>query len=107
MFSAIAAAWPCSSAPTPGSAPGVSTRVTTGRPSRAASRISRSALRCPAGLAMPKLRATSSAVVCPFWWPITITGRPSSRASPPTIAGQSAPSRSPCSSTKPSKALSR
>ena len=76
MFSAMAAAWPCSSALTPGSAPGVSTRVTTGRPSRAARRISRSALRCPAGLAMPKLRATNSAVVCPFWWPMTITCRP-------------------------------
>ncbi|RAO54332.1 hypothetical protein PSN01_03754 [Micromonospora saelicesensis] len=107
MFSAMAAAWPCSSALTPGSAPGVSTRVTTGRPRRAARRMSRSALRCPDGLAMPKLRATNSAVVCPFWWPMTITCRPANRATPPTMAGQSAPSRSPCNSTNPSKTESR
>ena len=42
---AIASAWPRSSAWTPGKAPGVSTRVTTGRPNRSARSISLMALR--------------------------------------------------------------
>ena len=106
MFSAIAAAWPCSSAATPGSRPGGvdqghAPAGRAGRPAASAAAPCGS----PAGLAMPKLRATSSAVRCPFWWPITATGigrpaGPARRRSP----GSPPPSRSPCSSTKPSKA---
>ena len=44
-FSAIANAWPRSSATSDGSAPGMSIRVTIGMPNFSAWRISRSALR--------------------------------------------------------------
>ena len=44
-FTAIASAWPRSSASIPGNAPGVSTRVITGRRNFSASFMSRSAFR--------------------------------------------------------------
>ncbi|GAA3497940.1 hypothetical protein GCM10019016_050430 [Streptomyces prasinosporus] len=47
--SAIAAPTPCRSASASLAAPGVSTRVSTGTPSRSASRTSRAAVRYPAG----------------------------------------------------------
>jgi len=47
---------------------------------------------------MPKLRRTFDLMSRPFWWPITITGRPMTRASPPTIAASSAYIRSPANS---------
>ncbi len=47
---------PRSSAPTPGNAPGVSISVSTGTSNFSASFISRSALRYPSGLGMPKFR---------------------------------------------------
>ena len=53
---AMASAWPRSSAPSPGYAPGVSTNVNTGRRNFAAICIARNALRYPSGLGMPKLR---------------------------------------------------
>ena len=45
MLRAMASAWPRSSEGASGAAPGVSTKVTTGRPSRSARRIRRVALR--------------------------------------------------------------
>ena len=86
---AIASAMPRSSASAPGYAPGVSTNVTTGRPSRSASSNKRIALRRPSGFAIPKLRRMFSSVSAPFWWPTIITRRPSIRAGPPTIAPSS------------------
>ena len=44
-FSAIATAWPCCSAATPGNAPAVSISVTSGMPSLPARRMTRAALR--------------------------------------------------------------
>src|SRR5688500_816825 len=52
---------------------------------------------------MPKLRAMFSSVFEPFCWPTTTTARPSSSAMPPTTAGSSRNSRSPCSSWNLSK----
>jgi hypothetical protein len=46
------------------------------------------------------LRRTRSFVSRPFCWPTIITGLPSSRAGPPTIAWSSEYMRSPCSSWK-------
>jgi hypothetical protein len=47
---------------------------------------------------MPKLRRIFAFVSRPFSWPITTTGRPSMRASPPTMALSLAKARSPASS---------
>ena len=63
--------------------------VMTGAANFAASFISRSALRYPSGCGIPKLRFRFSLVSRPFWWPITITETPASRAQPPTTAGSS------------------
>ena len=104
-FSAMAKACPRSSAGSEGSAPGMSIRVITGRRKRSAWRIRRRALRKPSGRAIPKRRATFSLVLRPFWFPITITVRPSSCASPPTTAASSPKRRSPRSSTKPLTAV--
>src|SRR3954452_6541731 len=48
---------------------------------------------------MPKLRRMFSSVSAPFWWPTNTARRPSKRQKPPTTAGSSRNSRSPCSST--------
>ena len=53
--SAIAHAWPRSSAPIPACAAGVSTRQTTGIENFSAWRMSRTALRYPSGWGIPKL----------------------------------------------------
>ena len=52
----------------------------------AASSIRRTALRYPSGRAMPKLCLSRPSVSEPFSWPITMTGRPWNRPSPPSIA---------------------
>jgi hypothetical protein len=98
MLDAMACAWPRSSAAGPGKAPEVSRNVTTGIPSLSASRMRRCALRKPSGWGEPKLRRMFDSVSVPFWWPMIITGTPSSRAGPPTIAGSSPKARSPWSS---------
>src|SRR5665647_3867588 len=79
MVSAMARAWPPSSAATPGYAPGVSTNDSTGRPCLSARANSRCALRWPSGLAMPQLCSSCSSSVLPFWWPTTSTARPRTR----------------------------
>ena len=96
----IAEATPPSSAAAPGYAPGVSTSVTIGNPNLAAWRASLSAFRYPSGCIMPQLRATRSARLRPFWLPRKITVRPRHVPIPPTRAGSSPLSRSPCSSRK-------
>src|SRR5215216_220736 len=77
---AIASAWPRSSDGRVGSAPGVSTRVMTGRRNFSACFIRRNALRYPSGRGIPNRRWAFSLASRPFWWPISMTGRPSSRA---------------------------
>ena len=62
----MAAAWPRSSAPMPGYAPGVSMNVRIGLPNFSASCMRRSALRYPSGCGMPKFRAIFSRVSRPF-----------------------------------------
>ena len=81
----------------------MSRKVTIGTPSLSARRIRRCALRNPSGCGEPKLRAMFDSVSVPFWCPMIITGRPSSSAGPPTIAGSSPKARSPWSSKKPSR----
>ncbi len=66
MFSAIAQAWPRSSAPMPGYAPGVLISVTIGSPNRSASFIFWRALRYPSGWAQPKLLASFSFISRPL-----------------------------------------
>src|SRR6266542_256368 len=100
---AIASACPRSSPSGPGYAPGVSTKVMSGRWNFSASRYRRIAFRYPSGCGIPKLRAMFSSGDAPFCSPTMTTGRPSRSAIPPTIAGSSRKPRSPCSSLKRSK----
>ena len=58
------------------------------------------------GFGIPKLRNCLSFTSRPFWCPMTMTGIPSNKAKPPTIAGSSAKARSPCNSSKSVKSFS-
>ena len=60
-----------------------------GRPNLSAWCMSRMALRYPSGCGKPKLRRMFSLVSRPFCGPMTVTGTPSSRAMPPTMASSS------------------
>ena len=79
-LTAIASAWPRSSASMPGYAPAVSMKERIGRPNFSASSMTRSALRKPSGRGMPKLRRIFSLVSRPFWCPTIATGRPAKLA---------------------------
>ena len=74
--------------------------VRMGRRNFSACRISRRALRYPSGLGMPKLHLRFSSSVLPFRVPMTVTGRPWYRATPPRIAASSPQRRSPFCSKK-------
>ncbi len=100
MLDAIVSAWPRSSAPTPGKAPGVSMKVKSGFCHRSASSISLIDFLYPSGLAMPKFLAAISLRVLPFWCPTTATLTPLNRAKPVTTAGSSLNLRSPWISIK-------
>src|SRR5579883_2228732 len=90
----MASPCPRSSAPMPGWAPSVSTKVKIGRPNFSASCITRSALRYPSGCGIPKFRYTRCFASRAFCCPITTTSSPWKRAIPATIAGSSANPRS-------------
>jgi len=97
MLTAMASAWPRSSAPIPGYAPFVSTSVTIGRPYFSANFMFFSALRYPSGWAQPKLHIWRSLVSRPLRWATSMTFSPPILAKPVMIAASSEKCRSPWS----------
>ena len=79
---AIASAWPLSSAPTPGYAPGVSINDIIGILNLLAKFINRIVFRYPSGLIIPKFLSILLSKFSPFSWPITKTEVPLNFANP-------------------------
>ena len=86
---AIASDCPLSSASTPGNAPGVSIKVTTGKLNFAANFINLIDFLYPSGLPIPKLFFTLESISFPLSFPITTNVSPSRLPIPPLIAKSS------------------